>query len=129
MYDGNIRSFFDGGVVVEKENSQDRGTIKWTSLMLTEHIAMLKEVWKEDERVKKGLIAMDKAVEIDFLIRRAMNDSLPVQLHYLYGDSLREASVKISALETENKKMRVIKLVGKSELSIDIHAVTDIKIL
>ncbi|GGD06254.1 YolD-like family protein [Pontibacillus salipaludis] len=121
---------FIGGVVVEKEsNRQNQGTIKWTSLMLTEHIATLKKVWKEDERVKKGLIAMDKAVEVDFLVRRALNDSLPVQLRYFYGDSLCEERVKISALEAANKKIRVIKLACKSELSIDIRAITDIKIL
>ncbi|KGP91708.1 hypothetical protein N780_18965 [Pontibacillus chungwhensis BH030062] len=119
-----------GGVVVEKErNIKKRGTIKWTSLMLSEHIEMLKEVWKEDERVKKGLIAEDKAVEIDFLIRRALNDSLPVRVCYFIGDSLREESVKVTAVDATDKKIKVIELTYKYECMVDIHAITDIEIL
>ncbi|GGD12787.1 YolD-like family protein [Pontibacillus salipaludis] len=57
---------------------RDRGTIKWTSLMLPEHVEMLKEVWKEDERVEKGMLAEDQAVEIDFKLQRALTDSLTV---------------------------------------------------
>lgn len=30
---------------------RDRGTIKWTSLMLPEHVQILKEMWEEDKRM------------------------------------------------------------------------------
>lgn len=32
---------------------RDRGTIKWTSLMLPEHVELLKEMWQEDTKVQK----------------------------------------------------------------------------
>ena|SRR5690625_3637872 len=30
---------------------KDRGTIKWTSLMLPEHVQLLKEMWQEDQKI------------------------------------------------------------------------------
>ncbi|AXI09308.1 YolD-like family protein [Oceanobacillus sp. 143] len=36
--------------------TKDRGTIKWSSLMLPEHVELLKELWKEDEKVRKPLL-------------------------------------------------------------------------
>ncbi|RDW22085.1 YolD-like family protein [Oceanobacillus chungangensis] len=36
--------------------AKDRGTIKWSSLMLPEHVELLKELWKEDEKVTKPLL-------------------------------------------------------------------------
>lgn len=35
---------------------KDRGTIKWTSLMLPEHVELLKQLWKETEKVSKPII-------------------------------------------------------------------------
>ncbi|GGF28051.1 hypothetical protein GCM10010954_28930 [Halobacillus andaensis] len=34
-------------------NPNDRGTIKWTSLMLPEHVEMVQEIFKEQEREEK----------------------------------------------------------------------------
>lgn len=35
---------------------RDRGTIKWTALMLPEHVEMLKRLWQEDKRIPKPLL-------------------------------------------------------------------------
>ncbi|GIP64468.1 hypothetical protein J32TS6_30230 [Virgibacillus pantothenticus] len=34
----------------------DRVTIKWTSIMLPEHVEMLEEVWKEQEYKEKPIL-------------------------------------------------------------------------
>jgi len=36
--------------------NKDRGNIKWTSLMLPEHVQMVKEIWKEEEKVQKPVL-------------------------------------------------------------------------
>ncbi|GGF15217.1 hypothetical protein GCM10010954_12290 [Halobacillus andaensis] len=38
------------------ENTSDRGKIKWTSLMLPEHVEMVKETYKEQNKVEKPLL-------------------------------------------------------------------------
>jgi hypothetical protein len=35
---------------------QDRGNIKWTTLMLPEHAEMLKELWEEDRKQRKPVL-------------------------------------------------------------------------
>ena len=35
---------------------KDRGTIKWTSLMLPEHVERLKNMWSETEKTAKPLL-------------------------------------------------------------------------
>lgn len=34
----------------------DRGTIKWTSLMLPEHVELLKEMWQEDQNTAEPVL-------------------------------------------------------------------------
>lgn len=42
---------------------KDRGTIKWTSLMLPEHVQLLKDLWKED-KIKKRPIIDDQTLDM-----------------------------------------------------------------
>lgn len=60
------------------QEPKDRGSIKWTSLMLPEHIEMLRNLWKEDERVEQGHMEEQQAAGIDFLLQHAMNGQIPV---------------------------------------------------
>src|SRR5699024_9521681 len=57
----------------------DRGTIKWTSLMLPEHVELLKEMWQEDTNVQKP--EMD-AQEVE-ITNRKLNHA------YHYKDAIR----------------------------------------
>ena len=34
----------------------DRGTKKWTALMLPEHVALLKKVWSEDKAINRPIL-------------------------------------------------------------------------
>lgn len=60
------------------QEPKDRGSIKWTSLMLPEHVDMLRNLWKEDERVERGWMEEQQAASIDFVLKHAMNEKLPV---------------------------------------------------
>ncbi|PAV29445.1 hypothetical protein CIL05_11295 [Virgibacillus profundi] len=35
---------------------QDRGSIKWTSLMLPEHVDLLRNLWQEDKKTSKPIL-------------------------------------------------------------------------
>lgn len=35
---------------------KDRGSIKWTSLMLPEHVELLKNLWQEDKKTVKPIL-------------------------------------------------------------------------
>ena len=52
----------------------DRGTIKWTSLMLPEHVEAIQKLWKEDERVEKAILDEQQLEELEFALQRAKSD-------------------------------------------------------
>ncbi|KGP92413.1 hypothetical protein N780_13455 [Pontibacillus chungwhensis BH030062] len=84
---------------------RDRGTIKWTSLMLPEHVEMLKKVWKEDERVEKGLLAEDQAAEIDLKLRLAFKDDLTVEVKFHNGTNYTSDKIKVLDIDTTAGKL------------------------
>ncbi|MBM7552248.1 YolD-like family protein [Thalassobacillus pellis] len=108
--------------------NRDRGTIKWTSLMLPEHVQLVKELWKEDERVEKGIIDEQKAVEIDFLIQRAMNDNLTVEITYHDGFEHQYQKGKINSICTFRKRLHGMDANTRDIFSIDLNDIIDITI-
>jgi hypothetical protein len=62
---------------------KDRGSIKWTTLMLPEHVKALRE-WDYHERhdeVKPNLDE-DQLVEMDFILQKALHDNLRVLIRF-----------------------------------------------
>lgn len=108
---------------------RDRGTIKWTSMMLPEHVKMLKEVWKEDERVERGMLAEDQAAEIDFKLHRAWNDHLTVEIKYHNGFDYNQKKVKIKSVDRINKRLNVVDQSTKHTYTIRLRDVTEVFIV
>ncbi|MGP4059206.1 YolD-like family protein [Halobacillus sp. H74] len=109
--------------------NRDRGTIKWTSLMLPEHVEMVKQLWKEDQRVEKGIIDEQKAVEIDFLMQRALKDDLTVKMRIYNGFEYEDVLVK---LERVNKVDRIVSGVNwktKENIRLALDDIADLSIL
>lgn len=56
----------------------DRGTMKWVSLMLPEHVEMLKTVFVE--RKEKPLLDEQKMVEIDRILKYAIEHEVAIEI-------------------------------------------------
>jgi len=97
-----------GGVGMTDKKLKDRGTIKWTSMMLPEHVEILKDMWKEDERVEKGILEEDQAVEIDFKLQMAIKDDLTVQIKHHNGFDYSYANVKIISIDRNQMRLKGI---------------------
>lgn len=61
-------------------NIHDRGTIKWVSLMLPEHVEMLKTVFVEKK--EKPLLDEQKMVEIDRTLKEALKRDVTIEITY-----------------------------------------------
>ncbi|MFD2924147.1 YolD-like family protein [Halobacillus naozhouensis] len=85
---------------------KDRGTIKWTALMMPEHVEMIQKLWKEDEGEEKKVLDESQVEENSFALQRAMNDGLPVELKYHNGFKYISVKVKIKGLDPYTKKVR-----------------------
>ncbi len=114
--------------MMDKHN-KDRGTIKWTSLMLPEHVQLVKELWKEDERVEKGIIDEQKAVEIDFLLQRALNDNLTVEIIFHNGFEHEHRCGKINSICSLRKELHGTEEATKHRFTLPLNDIVDITIL
>lgn len=61
---------------------QDRGTIKWVSLMLPEHVEMIKQLWAEDDYKEKPILSEQQLEENEVILQEALNNHLPVEIEY-----------------------------------------------
>jgi hypothetical protein len=65
----------------------DRGTMKWVSLMLPEHVELLKDVFME--RPKKPMIDEQQMLEIDQNLKYRLKNKVEMVLtYYCQGDYL-----------------------------------------
>ncbi|MGI8316569.1 YolD-like family protein [Halobacillus mangrovi] len=109
--------------------NRDRGTIKWTSLMLPEHVEMVKKLWKEDERVEKGIIDEQKAVEIDFLMQRALNDDLTVKVRVYNGFDYDNILLKMKFINKLDRKVTGVNWKTKETVHIALDDIADLSIV
>jgi len=58
---------------------RDRGNIKWTAIMLPEHVAAVKQELINLEKVKQPILDEDRLTEIEMLIHEAMEYNLQLE--------------------------------------------------
>src|SRR5690625_1474462 len=61
---------------------RDRGTKKWTSIMMPEHAKMLEHIWSESEHKEKPLLDEQQKNENDLMLQRTIHDNLIVEIKY-----------------------------------------------
>ncbi|MFG6150626.1 YolD-like family protein [Halobacillus sp. B23F22_1] len=110
-------------------NMKDRGTIKWTSIMMPEHIEMLKEVWKEDERIEKPVIDEQQMEENSFALQRSMANDLTVKVKYHNGFNFSYASIKVIDMNPSTKKVRGTDPKSKEVLTLLFEDISEVTIL
>ncbi|MGP4061525.1 YolD-like family protein [Halobacillus sp. H74] len=109
--------------------NRDRGTIKWTSLMLPEHVEMIKKVWKEDERIEKPILDEQQLEEIGLTLQRVMSDNEPVVVKYHNGFSFSEDKVKVLQIDLNGRKVKCITVRDKLHTSFNFDQIMEVTIL
>lgn len=74
---------------------KDRGNIKWTSLMLTEHREKLEELFEHENDIEKPILDEQQLERLDILIREAVRDQFSVKVLYYKSRRLHESKGKI----------------------------------
>ncbi|MGB4006681.1 MAG: YolD-like family protein [Halanaerobiales bacterium] len=94
---------------------KDRGNIKWTSLMLTEHREKLKELYERDKDIKKPLLDEQHLDRLDFLLGEALR--LKANIEVLYYENRRlhyyqgRINLKANDLYLDDKKLQPANIV------------------
>ncbi|MFD2133355.1 YolD-like family protein [Pseudogracilibacillus auburnensis] len=60
----------------------DRGTMKWTSIMLPEHIEALNKMWEEQDHKEMPEIDEQQIAENNLLLQDALENDLQIRIKY-----------------------------------------------
>ncbi|MGP4069402.1 YolD-like family protein [Halobacillus sp. B29] len=112
-----------------RNGPNDRGTIKWTSLMLPEHVEVLQKLWKEDERVDKATLDEQQLEEIEFALQRAKSDDLPVEIIHHNGFDYSSTKVKVIGLDPERRKIRCLDIEEKMNTSLPFEDIFSVEFI
>lgn len=63
----------------------DRGTMKWTSLMLPEHVRMLREMWDDTEYKEMPILDEQQIAENNLLLQEALEYDLLISIKHYYN--------------------------------------------
>ncbi|WP_077702509.1 YolD-like family protein [Virgibacillus dokdonensis] len=85
----------------------DRGTIKWTSIMMPEHIEMLQEMWKEQEHKEKPILDEQQQEEINTKLLMAGVNDLTVEIKYFNKHDFYKVKGKITSINKQNKYISI----------------------
>lgn len=103
-------------------NVHDRGTMKWVSLMLPEHVEMLQEVFKEYK--EKPLLDEQKRIEIDQKLKYGLKYQVNMEMTY-YSDG--EYLKLYSKLERFDQWRGYIVLANENGLQIPLNDIIDVE--
>lgn len=94
---------------------RDRGSIKWTSLMLPEHVQALRDwMYHEKNDEEKPDIASDQLDELDRIIRDALENDRKVSVCY-YDHGRRRKREIVGAIKKIDHIRRVIDIVSEND--------------
>ncbi|GAB3055264.1 YolD-like family protein [Virgibacillus ainsalahensis] len=100
----------------------DRGTIKWTSLMMPEHIQLLNQMWKEKEYKEKPILDEQKIQDIETQLQMAIHNNLTVKVEYYANHDIHTIAGKLLKIDSMNKS---IQLNDNSRTIIPLNSVLD----
>lgn len=105
----------------------DRGAIKWTSMMLPEHVELLKKLWNEDQKVEKPMLDMQHIEWLEQVLTDAKQKKLLVELTVYSNNRLEKRTGKIRKLDAEIKQIHLQEQDG-NVLHLPFRLVTDVMI-
>jgi len=89
---------------------KDRGDIKWTSLMLTEHREALKKLKQEESYIEKPELDEQQLEEMNYLIQKAVREKTRVRIIYFKENRIqkiegviKEINGSIANLDNDNR--------------------------
>ncbi|MFD2759694.1 YolD-like family protein [Lentibacillus juripiscarius] len=79
----------------------DRGTKKWTAMMLPEHEELLRKMWAEQEYKEKPILDEQQKEEIDARLQAAVNNDLTVEVKHYNGRDFLTNKGKLTRINQE----------------------------
>src|SRR5690625_1948732 len=100
---------------------KDRGTIKWTSLMLPEHVALLKEMWQEDTHLEKPIVDEQELLLINERILASFHQNESICINVYEAKNIQAYKGTVVQMDHSNQ---TITLLLTNDVKKVIHAPT-----
>jgi len=86
---------------------KDRGTIKWSAMMLPEHKKLLEKMYEEQEWVEKPILNQDKFEEINIVLLLALRENKLVRIKFYQDHIFRAAEGIITKYISSEGKLKI----------------------
>lgn len=106
---------------------RDRGTIKWTSLMLPEHVALLKSMWQEDQKIEKPTLDSQQIELFDAQLLEAYERRLVVSLSTYSSGTIVTHVGTITKLDNHTNNIN-LQLINDERITIAFRNILSISI-
>lgn len=80
----------------------DRGTKKWTAIMMPEQIKMLQDVFAEQNHKEKPTLDDQRLAENETMLKEAIENNLTVEIIYFKDHDLHDVCGKILFIQPQN---------------------------
>lgn len=105
---------------------RDRGAIKWTAMMLPEHVRLLRDWVKEDGYEEKPLLDEQKLEELHQLIDRSFHEKSDVMFTYYEHHTFQAVKGRVLDIDFVQRKIH-IEAAGGEKKVIKLEDLIDIQ--
>ncbi|MCB7159976.1 YolD-like family protein [Bacillus subtilis] len=86
---------------------RDRGTIKWTSMMLPEHLAQLKQDLIDVSKIEKPSLDNQQIEEMDILVSEALEFNKELKFKLFNNGFVENVTGRVHYINFEQQKLHV----------------------
>lgn len=86
---------------------RDRGTIKWTSMMLPEHLTQLKQDLLDVSKIEKPSLDAQQIEEMDILVSEALEFNKELVLKLFNNGFVENVTGRVHYINFEQQKLHV----------------------
>lgn len=79
---------------------KDRGTIKWTAMMLPEHVQEIRGIWEQDKKVPERIVDEQQLELVNLTIERALIENILVSIIFYENDSYKKRTGHIKKVDS-----------------------------
>jgi len=103
---------------------RDRGTKKWTSIMMPEHAKMLEHIWSESEHKDKPILDEQQLIENEMSLQEAIQNDLEIEVTYFKDHDLHTAKGEVLFIQTQNRYLRLDNIKVKLDDIIEVDVLS-----
>jgi len=114
-------------VKVGKNMIRDRGNIKWTSMMLPEHVKLLRDWSEEDTYQEKPVLDEQQLEQFNETLCMAMEEHMEIVFTYYKDHFLHTCSGFVHYIDPIRHTLRIVDEETGGRLELPLLSIVDVK--